>query len=280
MSFVARLIAISFSPLLLNAQTPCISFAPSLQQSGLGPLRSSMATQDFNADNRPDLAYLTPNGFAIAFSLGAPRTGFLQPILFTAGPALSIQLSDIDSDSRPDVILLKSASVEVWVSSSVTTTPSFNLAFSSSLSSPSAMAIADMNADKKGDIAVLSPSSVTVLRNTSTVGNISFVLETPITQGGIGFFVRDRNNDGAAEVHVVASTANLLTRFFSNTSTPGGAIQLSNIGSVSIGNIPTTPPTPVSSLPIWFATLWKTPSSASALPFGSSPAVRYPVQQA
>jgi len=139
----------------------------------------------------------------------------------------SVSIGDLDGDGKPDLAVanMGSNTISVFRNTSTSGTVSFatKVDFATS-SSPETVSIGDLDGDGKPDLAVTSyeTKTVSVFRNTSTSGNVSFATKVDFTTGsspasvGIG----DIDGDGKPDLAVTNYDINTVS-IFRNTSTPG-----------------------------------------------------------
>ena len=151
-----------------------------------------------------------------------------------AGPA-GTAAADLDGDGKVDLVSANQFASTVSVLRNTSTSGSVNFAARIDLAvgqQPGRVAIADIDGDGKADIVVANrgmgfpfgSSSISVLRNTSTPGALSFAASVNLTVGtnaALGGLVAvDLDADGKTDI-VSASTGDLNLWAFRNTSTPG-----------------------------------------------------------
>ncbi|MFB2120910.1 FG-GAP-like repeat-containing protein [Parapedobacter sp. 2B3] len=137
----------------------------------------------------------------------------------------SVAIIDFDGDGKPDL-----ASVNYdgnTVSVFYNTGGAGSMSFADGVdyatgTNPASVAVGDIDGDGKPDMAVTNFNSdqVTVYRNTSTPGNISFAGRLDLAVGGCPFFliIRDLDGDGKADI----ATANKLSNTVSVLWNTGG----------------------------------------------------------
>jgi exosome complex RNA-binding protein Rrp42 (RNase PH superfamily) len=151
-----------------------------------------------------------------------------SPIPFTSGSApRQVAISDIDGDGKPDLVAINSGSNTVSVYRNIGSGTITGASFASKVdfaigTGPVALAVGDLDADGKPDIAVSVTTSpaISVLKNTSTAGTVSFA--TTINFGTEaaprGVAIVDLDTDGKPELVTVSSTANTIAIHKNNTS--------------------------------------------------------------
>jgi hypothetical protein len=156
---------------------------------------------------------------------------FASKVDFATGSGpYSVAIGDLDGDGKPDLAVTNYSSNTVSVFRNTATSGSITTgSFSSKVdfatgSMPYNVAIGDLDGDGKPDLAVLNygSSSVSVLRNTSTSGSISFSSKVDFATGTnpISVAIGDLNGDGKPDLAVAnygSSSASVLR----NTATSG-----------------------------------------------------------
>jgi hypothetical protein len=193
-----------------------------------------IAAADLDADGQVDLAVTNAN--AASFSVlrntsSAAGLSFASKVDFTTGNSpFGIVSRDLDRDGKVDIAVSNNSSNSISVFLNAST--SGTIAFSSKVdfatgSGPKGVAVGDVDGDGKDELAVANSisNSISILRNTSTSGTISFapkldsLLGTGVnTQQHIS--ISDLNGDGKPEVVSVNRGGNLL-HIFKNHSTVG-----------------------------------------------------------
>ncbi len=138
-----------------------------------------------------------------------------------------VTLSDLDGDGKPDMIVTNVyGRVSVFQNNSSHGMPSFAPKVDRVTGSYYAYSTtaADLDGDGKPDLiaAGINPDNISIFRNKSTPGNISFSdsIPLPVGHGPWSASIGDLDGDGKPDLVVAAIYANSLT-IFRNTSTPG-----------------------------------------------------------
>ncbi|MEI6143339.1 MAG: FG-GAP-like repeat-containing protein, partial [Mariniphaga sp.] len=153
---------------------------------------------------------------------------FAGNVDFTTGTyPYSVSIGDIDGDGKPDLVVVNktSGTVSVFRNTSTSGTVSFATAVNLTTgTSPYSVSIGDIDGDGKPDLAVANygSTSVSVFRNTSTSGNVSFATAVDFTTGiyPISVSIGDMDGDGKPDLAVANFYSNTVS-VFRNTSTSG-----------------------------------------------------------
>ena len=230
-----------------NAPLESITFAPKVDLfTGLGP--TDLVIGDLDGDSKPDLVtanhrwYQNP-GNTISTLRNTSTSGnltFEAKVDFTTstGP-YGLALADIDGDNKLDVIIANYGDYASGTTVSVlrNTSTQGSISFATKVdfpvgNGPLQVAVGDLDGDGKPDLAVTNHydgngTTVTVLRNTSTQGNVSFSTGQTFTvlTGPFGIAIKDIDGDTKLDI-VVANNGSLLgdgttVSVLRNTSTLG-----------------------------------------------------------
>jgi FG-GAP-like repeat/IPT/TIG domain/Secretion system C-terminal sorting domain len=205
---------------------------------------------DFDGDGKTDIA--TPNNYSITGnssssisilrntgSPGAPA--FAQAINLPTGVlTYALAAGDINGDGKPDLVSVsvQANTVFIWLNTSSSSSISFSAGPGYATgTTPSAVAVYDLDGDGKPDIVVLNEmsNSLSVFRNISTAGTVAFATRVDVATGNLpsGMAVGDLDGDGKADVAVVNNLSNTIS-LFRNTCSPG------TIAFAARGDIATT----------------------------------------
>lgn len=173
----------------------------------------------------------TSSSGVISFATKIDVAGALKPN--------GIAISDIDGDGKPDLSVSAASSSKYFVYRNTSTNG--NISFASPISiltgnSPVGIAAADFNADGKTDIVVPnSDSTISVYKNTSTIGNITFAAKIDFTTGYVPQFpsIGDFDGDGKPDI-VVSNTGETTISVFRNTTSSGAISFASKINLSSL----------------------------------------------
>lgn len=151
----------------------------------------------------------------------------------------NIVAADIDGDGRPDLIVTDNLVDSVSVFRNTTKQGQFSLAARADFptgSFPYGVAVADIDGDGKPDLIAVdnSANSISILRNTSSPGSVSFApkADFPVGQNPSEVAVGDFNDDGKIDIAVTCWSGNVVS-VLRNESTAG------TISFAPAENIPT-----------------------------------------
>ena len=201
-----------------------------------GPSTAYVAVGDVDGDGKPDMVVVTNANISVFLNTSVSGTvSFATKVDFTSGftgPVFGA-LGDIDGDGKPDIVTANPSANSVSVRLNTSTVGSVSFAtkvdFASGLTSTS-VAIGDLDGDGKPDLAVTnaeaSTNNVSVLRNTSTAGSVSFAAKVPFATGSVprNVAIGDVDGDGKPDLVVAnnaTSPASTTVSVLRNTSTSG-----------------------------------------------------------
>jgi hypothetical protein len=145
---------------------------------------------------------------------------------FTAGSApVGVAVGDVDGDGKPDLAVTYGSAVSVYRNTGSSGTVSFatKVDFTTG-TSPRFVSIGDVDGDGKLDLAVpnYNSNTVSVFRNTSSSGTVSFAAKMDFTTGTNpnDVAIGDVDGDGKPDLAVVNFNSNTVS-VFRNTSTSG-----------------------------------------------------------
>ncbi|RYZ24029.1 MAG: VCBS repeat-containing protein [Chitinophagaceae bacterium] len=219
-----------------NLSTPGnIQFAaPLFFDHGEGGNASDAA--DLDGDGRDDLAVACFSSYHLALLRNTSTPGnisFGKPVNFrTTGPTSGVVLDDIDGDGKRDLITLSDSASSLFTNVAVfrnNSTPG-NLTFGARIDLPvirewayaHMITATDFDGDGRLDITVTGFDTLSVFRNTSTPGNISFqpYFSVPVRRAFEHSVIDNFSGDGKPDIIVAeASTSGL--KLVRNTSVPG-----------------------------------------------------------
>jgi len=217
---------------LLNTSSPgTINFATKVDFITTGPVIYSVSLGDIDGDGKPDMAVANTTSNSVSVFLNTSTVGsisFAAKIDFTTGTSPeSISIGDIDGDGKPDLIVANDDSYSVSVFRNTSTVGAISLAAKVDFTTgthPYAVSIGDIDGDGKPDLTTANygSNSVSVLRNTSTTGAISFATKVDLTTGSTpyGVCVGDLDADGKPDIAVANTYATSVSVFHSAPKIP------------------------------------------------------------
>ncbi|MDP2884769.1 MAG: FG-GAP-like repeat-containing protein [Ignavibacteria bacterium] len=208
------------------------SFAPKVDFP-LGANPYGIAISDIDGDGKPDFVIVNsdPSGSVSVFrNTSVPGlTTFESHVDFATGAnPFGVATSDLDGDGKPDLVVVNFSSNTISVFRNTSTSGSITFAAKSDIAGadPYSIAIGDMDGDGKPDLVVANSgypgSSVSVFRNTSSTGIITFASPLDLSVGSYssGIAVSDIDGDGKPDIAVTNAGSNSVS-VFRNTSSSG-----------------------------------------------------------
>jgi len=194
----------------------------------------SVVAADFNGDGKPDLFVARGSSDQVTVLTNTSSNGTIAFTTASNFPGMPSDMQgsavgDLDGDGKPDVIVTNGvgdSSVSVFRNISSAGVISFagKLDFRTSYG-PYSVAIGDLDGDGKPDLAIANNGSnfITLYRNTSTPGTISFGSRVDLIVGTnpYGIAIGDFDKDGKAELVVSTEGSNSALWVLKNTSVPG-----------------------------------------------------------
>ena len=234
------------------------SFAPKTDFAA-GSTPYSVAIGDVDGNGKPDLvvANLMAGTVSVLQNTGTPGAmyppSFAAPVGFAAGTyPRFVAVSDLDGDGKMDIAVVNERSNTVSVSRNTATMGNTDASSFAPMvsfatgSNPNNLAIGDIDVDGKPDLVVTNfgSNSVSVLRNTSTTGNLaagSFASRADFTTGNQPFYVAigNINGDETPDIATVNAGSNTIS-VLRNQSVPGSITTGTFAGKVDFatGNYP------------------------------------------
>lgn len=205
---------------------------------------TDMEISDIDGDGKTDIiisnSYNSAPSFVVTRNISTAGNIATAPIVEFGGIAgytiSDIAVADFDKNGKPDVIIGYTNNIVSYFRN-ISSIGNINFAARvdvalAATSAINAIATGDIDGDGKADVAIAGGASSMIhyLRNTSTIGSITFAAYTSNTLSGTitGVTIGDIDTDGKAEILYGATS-----------STVGILKNNSTLGSISISNSPT-----------------------------------------
>ncbi|UPK67899.1 IPT/TIG domain-containing protein [Chitinophaga filiformis] len=202
-----------------------------------GKVPYDVAMGDINGDGKLDLI-VTNSGDIYSYSISVFRNtstngsiSFDEGIRYeTGGSPTSVCISDLNLDGKPDIAVTNyiSGTISVFQNAGTNGVISFATKQDYTVGTyPTGIASGDLNGDGKPELAVVNNlhETLSVLKNTSTTGLVSFSDRVDYSTGTSPSSVRIDDLDGDGKSDVIVSNAAAKSVFlFRNTSTGAGPI--------------------------------------------------------
>lgn len=208
------------------------SFAPKLDyamEAGAGPF--NVAIGDLDGDGKSDIAVANVNSNTVSVFRNMSTNGTIsfptKVDFIMGGGSYSVAIGDLDGDGKPDLAVANYtlSTVSVFRNTSISGTISFDTKVDfTTAAGPFKVAIGDLEGDGKPDLAVANWSSntVSVLKNTSISGTISFAAKVDYTAGDgpRSIAIGDLDGNGMPDL-AVTNLWDHTVSVFGNTSMSG-----------------------------------------------------------
>ncbi len=184
----------------------------------------NILTADLNGDHKDDII-ISGQGFLINQSTKG-NISFKSLVALPISNHSYISAGDMDGDGKTDIVAgnYEASSVAVLLNTTIGENVSFAspAAFSATFN-PAGITVSDMDGEGKLDIvATLSDQAMTILKNTSTPGKLSFATQVNYLPGNYGTFhlnsLGDFNNDGKIDAVSISETGKSLIVFVNAVS--------------------------------------------------------------
>ncbi|MCX6132220.1 MAG: FG-GAP-like repeat-containing protein [Ignavibacteriales bacterium] len=204
----------------------------------------AVALADFDGDGKLDIGLSNYSSVTASVfrNLSTPGTISLagKVDVQVGSSAEGIAVGDVDGDGKPDLVVVNGTSASVGVFRN--TTAGGTISFSSRSdfgmgNDPHLISVADIDGDGRLDLIGENAvsQSISVLRNTGSVGSVSFAtkVDYPVGTNPLATAIGDVDGDGKVDVLVVESSANTVSLFKNGSST--GSISLASRVSFTTG---------------------------------------------
>ncbi len=232
--------------LLGNGQGQLASTPQSLVRVGSRPHQHGIATGDFNADGRADLAVDSRDDDAVFVIHGDGRGRFADTrarLPVGRAPYWRLRAADVNGDRRADIITTNSEGASVAVL--LATADGFTAPrLVPTERSPFAVAIGDVNGDRHPDLAIAhyqvapgTPDRLTILLGNGT-GRFVPAPGSPFPTGrsSTAVAIGDVDGDGVGDVAVANTASNDVSLLFGGTS----GLREAAGSPISVGEAPTS----------------------------------------
>lgn len=213
---------LSSVPILRNTSTVgTISFAPKVEIAA-GSLPHSIVIGELDGDNKPDLAVLNGGSGNISIFRNTSVSGtisFATRINYGVISPRSVTMGDLDGDGKSEIAVTCSyGSISVLRNTSTIGSVSFSASINFGTgTNPYITCIADMDGDGKPDFVVgsVDDNTVSVLRNLSTTGTLSFAAKIDFVTGGGPYSssLADIDGDGRPDITTANNFSNNISVF-------------------------------------------------------------------
>jgi hypothetical protein len=194
----------------------------------VGSSPAGISIGDINGDGKPDLVVANQSSGTVSVlrnTSSISSISFASKVDLTTGSnPISVSLGDFDSDGKPDLAVAISSTDKVSVFRNISSSSTISFAAKVDYTTGGGVVRVtngDIDGDNKPDLAVVnySSNSVSILRNNSTVGNISFEAKIDLVTGNSpwGVSIGDMDGDGKQDL-AVANAYSYSLSIFRNTS--------------------------------------------------------------
>ncbi len=150
-------------------------------------------------------------------------------------------VSDIDGDGKVDLLMVDNSNSRIAIyknaasAGSLAITNFSTIVYASTITGPTDIEVEDINNDGKPDLVVTNGgTTLSVLINTSTIGNISFAAKQDFTVASSMIVkVADVNEDGRPDIITAARGGSTVNIYANTTTFPSNTITLGTVTSLT-----------------------------------------------
>jgi uncharacterized delta-60 repeat protein len=220
-----------------------ISFVESITM----PITGRYATGDIDGDGRIDLAIINASSNTVSIFRNTSTVGNISFASAMSVPTglnpESVAISDLDGDGKPELVVAKGSATSIFRNLSSTG----NISFAAVSDVPArnhateSIAIGDLDGDGKPDLVVVHENTaISVFRNTSSYGNISFATRVDLTANlELAENIHLVDLDGDGKLDIVAKSYQFFS-IFRNTSS-NGSISFASPSNINVAGYFRTP---------------------------------------
>jgi hypothetical protein len=212
-----------------------ITFASRIDSS-IGQQPKHVVCGDLDGDGKPDIITTNQNANSLSIFRNTSSSGVVSlapkvTLTDTGGPFYAA-LGDLDGDGKLDIIVANIGTNKISVIRNTSTVGSLSFGsptYFTTNTAASGVAVGDIDGDGLPDVVVANSggNTITILRNTSTTGNISLVAtnDIGITANASPWTVTlaDLDHDSKLDIILINSSAGTVS-VFRNLSSPGSVV--------------------------------------------------------